>query len=109
MWALPGGFVEEGERLIDAAERELAEETGLVPRRPLVQLAAYGDPGRDPRGWTVTVLFVVLLEDGEPDAVAGSDDAAEAAWHPVHALPELAFDHARLALDALASVRDLVW
>lgn len=107
MWALPGGFVEEGERLSEAAERELAEETGLTPRRPLVQLGSYGDPGRDPRGWTVTVLFAVLLADDEPDAVSGGDDAAEAAWHPVDALPDLAFDHSLLAHDAIGLVAGL--
>ena len=104
MWALPGGFVEEGERLAEAAGRELAEETGLVPRGPLVQVGSYGDPGRDPRGWTVTVLFAVLLAADEPGAVSGGDDAAEAAWHSIDALPDLAFDHSLLVRDAIALV-----
>ena len=107
MWALPGGFVEEGERLAEAAGRELAEETGLVPGRPLVQVGAYGDPGRDPRGWTVTVLFAVLLAADEPCAVSGRDDAAEAAWHAIDALPDLAFDHSLLVRDAIAAVTGL--
>lgn len=104
MWALPGGFVDENEPLEDAARRELAEETGLVPSGTLSPVATYGDPGRDPRGWTVTVLYAVVLEPGEPDAVCGGDDAADAAWHPLSALPPLAFDHDRLVRDAVARV-----
>lgn len=100
-WALPGGFVDENEPLEPAALRELAEETELVPAAPLRQVGAYGDPGRDPRGWTVSVLFAVVLGDEEPGVVAGGDDAAEAAWHPVSALPSLAFDHALLVADAV--------
>jgi 8-oxo-dGTP diphosphatase len=103
-WALPGGFVDENEPLEHAALRELAEETGLEPAARLRQVGAYGDPGRDPRGWTVSVLFAVVLGSGEPGVVAGGDDAAEAAWHPVSSLPALAFDHALLAADALRAM-----
>jgi len=104
MWALPGGFLDPDEPLERCARRELAEETGLSPAGEFVHVGAYGDPGRDPRGWTVTVLFAVALQVGEPDAVVGGDDAAEAAWHPVAELPPLAFDHERLACDAEASI-----
>jgi 8-oxo-dGTP diphosphatase len=103
-WALPGGFVAENEPLELAALRELAEETGLDPVAPLRQVGTYGDPGRDPRGWTVSVLFAVVLGEGQPADVAGGDDAAEAAWHPVGSLPPLAFDHALLVADALCAV-----
>ena len=102
MWALPGGFLELDEPLDHCARRELAEETGLSPAGRFAHVGAYGDPGRDPRGWTVTVLFAVAMGEGEPDAVAGGDDAAEAAWHPVAELPSLAFDHERLVRDAAA-------
>lgn len=91
-WALPGGFVDEDEPLEHAARRELEEETGLVVDTPFVQVGSFGDPGRDPRGWTVSVVFGVVL-DGEPPVVIGGDDAQEAAWHPLDELPPLAFDH----------------
>jgi 8-oxo-dGTP diphosphatase len=91
-WALPGGFVNEDEPLEKAARRELAEETGLVPTSKFVQFGAYGDPGRDPRGWTVAVAFLVKLSNLGPH-VRGGDDAADAAWHKVAAHPRLAFDH----------------
>jgi 8-oxo-dGTP diphosphatase len=107
MWALPGGFVDEDEVLERAARRELAEETGLRPEGGLTLVGAYGDPGRDPRGWTVTILYAVVLAAGERDAVTGGDDAAEAAWHPVGSLPPLAFDHALLAGDAMAATASL--
>jgi 8-oxo-dGTP diphosphatase len=100
-WALPGGFVEEGETLLSAARRELLEETGLDPAGELVQVGTYGDPGRDPRGWTVSVVFQTVLGFDDASAVAGGSDAAEAAWHPVGALPRLAFDHDVIVADAL--------
>jgi 8-oxo-dGTP diphosphatase len=92
MWALPGGFVDENEPLESAARRELAEETGLSFDRSLVQIGAFGDPGRDPRGWTVSVVFGTVLGAALP-GVKGADDAAEAEWHALGALPPLAFDH----------------
>lgn len=95
MWALPGGFVDEGEPLEEAARRELAEETGLALDAALVRVGAFGDPGRDPRGWTVSAAYVA--DAGvEPPQVAGGDDAAEAAWFDLDALPPLAFDHAKI-------------
>jgi 8-oxo-dGTP diphosphatase len=97
-WALPGGFVEEGERVIDAAPRELAEETGLRVSH-LRLLGVYDTPGRDPRGWTVSVVYLAHVSSER--TVAGADDACDARWFSADALPELAFDHAVIVADAL--------
>ncbi len=82
-WALPGGFVNENESLDRAAARELYEETGLSGLR-LQQLCAFGDPGRDPRGHTITVAYVAFLL-AEATLTAG-DDADGAEWLPLKSL-----------------------
>lgn len=92
-WAIPGGFVEPDESLDDAAGRELREETGVADVY-LEQLYTFGEPGRDPRGRVVSVAYFALLR--EPRAVAGADDADDARWFPLGALPPLAFDHAAI-------------
>ncbi|MFD2602832.1 NUDIX domain-containing protein [Flavobacterium suzhouense] len=97
-WALPGGFVDEGEDLAVAAKRELLEETGLVVGS-LEQLGAFGKPGRDPRSHTVSIAYSGFAE-ADAQAV-GADDADEAEWFAVSALPELAFDHADIIQLAL--------
>ncbi len=97
-WALPGGFVDEDESLERAAARELEEETG-IRRVRLEQFGAFGDPGRDPRGHTVSVGFTGCLKK-RPE-VKASDDAEEARWYPVMQLPPLAFDHKKLVRAAL--------
>ena len=103
-WALPGGFVDEGERLVDAAVRELEEETGMSVNE-LEQLYTAGDPGRDPRGWTVSVAFLARVDARKAKAVAG-DDAAAVAWHRLDKLPDLAFDHALILERAKARLVD---
>ncbi|MFQ5766370.1 MAG: NUDIX domain-containing protein [Acidobacteriota bacterium] len=94
-WALPGGFVEPGESLEEAAVREAEEETGLQVQL-IRQFHAYSAPGRDPRGQTVTMVFVGQAQ-GQP---RGGDDAAEAALFHAATLPDqVAFDHRRILED----------
>lgn len=108
--ALPGGFVDEGEPLLDAAQRELEEETGVTVGAYLEQLATYGDPRRDPRGRVVAVAYLALLPD-LPAPVAGTD-AAEAHWRPVDQLlgaeRGLAFDHRQILSDGLERARSKI-
>lgn len=96
-WALPGGFVDCGETVEQAACREALEETSL--RVELTrQFHVYSDPSRDPRGHTVSVVFVGTSE-GMP---VGADDAAEAKGFARDRLPGgLAFDHGRILEDYL--------
>jgi 8-oxo-dGTP diphosphatase len=98
-WALPGGFVEAGERVLAAASRELFEETALEGDA-LELLGVYDTPGRDPRGPTVSVVY--LLRTADQPSVRGGDDAREARWFALDALPALAFDHAIVIADAVS-------
>ena len=102
-WALPGGFIDEGERPVDAARRELAEETGLIWEGELLALGAFGDPGRDPRGWCVSAAYLADVGLAEL-TVVGGDDADQAAWCFADELPaNMAFDHVEII--ALARAR----
>ncbi len=100
-WASPGGFLEKDETLIEAAGRELCEETG-VRRIYLEQLYTFGDPGRDPRGRVITVAYFALVP--APLEISAGSDAKSAKWWPVNGLPKLAFDHKKIinyAMDRL--------
>lgn len=96
-WALPGGFVDYGEKVEAAALREAFEETNLkVHLREL--LGVYSDPQRDKRLHTISTVFVATTD--EPDAILGGDDAAKASFFSLDALPDnIAFDHALILKD----------
>ena len=107
-WALPGGFVLPDEGLLDAAKRELREETGVEAADHLEQLGAYGDPDRDPRMRVVTVAYLAVLRAVRN--IAAGSDAAHAELIPVADILnrrkyKLAFDHRRILEDAVDAVR----
>lgn len=102
-WALPGGFMEMDEALDDCARRELLEETGIGVGE-IRQFKTYGNPHRDPRGRTITVAYLTTVE--MPCQLLAGDDAAEAEWFHLTALPELAFDHLLIVDDYLLSISD---
>lgn len=97
-WAFPGGFMNMDETTEQCAIRELEEETGLKVST-VRQIGAYSKVDRDPRGRTITVAYLAIID--KPAQVTGQDDAAKAEWFPLSALPELAFDHADIMEDAI--------
>lgn len=114
-WALPGGFVrvgdavdDQGEDLEQAAERELAEETGLAEGTVyLEQLYTFGRAYRDPRLRVITVAYFALVSPELVSRVRAGSDAAAASWHRVDELSHLAlaFDHDRILTVALERLR----
>ena len=94
-WALPGGFIDYGESVEDAARREALEETGLTVRLTGL-LGVYSAPDRDPRHHTMSVVYLARADGQAPEA---GDDAAEVGDFGLSELPELAFDHARILAD----------
>ena len=98
MWALPGGFVEVGETVENAAVREAKEETNLDVE--LVRLVGvYSDPNRDPRGHNISVAFLADATGGNPEAATDADEVAILDPSEV----ELAFDHRKILEDAQGS------
>lgn len=101
MWALPGGFVDYGERVEDTARREAREETGLDVEL-IGLLGVYSDPNRDPRGHTVSVVYIAKPAGGELKA---ADDAAAVKLIGPDENSQLAFDHAAVVRDAVEAAR----
>ena len=103
-WAIPGGFLNMDETTEQCAIRQLEEETGLKIDKAN-QIGAYCKVDRDPRGRTISVAYLAIVE--RPLEVSGQDDAAKAKWFPVNALPPLAFDHDEIMADAMAKYDQL--
>lgn len=98
-WALPGGFVDLEEGLVDAAKRELQEETGVAAAY-LEQLYTFGDPNRDPRERVISVAYYALMPSDALEIRAASD-AEGVGWFSIDDLPGLAFDHREILDTAL--------
>lgn len=96
-WALPGGFVNYGENTESAVVREVHEETTLDTMVDGL-VGVYSDPSRDPRGHVISVTYLLKNPVGNPK---GSDDAKEAKWWDLTALPPLAFDHDKIIADGI--------
>lgn len=117
-WAMPGGFAESTETLLQSAQRELMEETG-VTGIPVELVGVYSKPGRDPRGWVVTAAYCAVITEDIPFKAA--DDAADAAWLKITVegdkimltregdasfdSAEMAFDHGDILRDALKMIK----
>ena len=104
-WAFPGGFMNMDETTEQCAVRELEEETGLKVAE-IKQIGAYSKIDRDPRGRTVTVAYLAIID--KPVAVKGLDDAAKAQWFSLSNLPKLAFDHEEIMRDVMKLVSSLL-
>lgn len=102
-WALPGGFILQDEPPWCAANRKLTSETNLKGI-PLMPIGVFGDHGRDPRGWMITMAYCAIVDQTAVNAFAG-DDAADAKWFDLvwktdHTKMSLTLTHERLVLSA---------
>ena len=103
-WAFPGGFMEMDETTKECAIRELQEETGLK-LTSMVQVGAYSKVDRDPRGRTITIAYLAIVD--EQLSVIAQDDAAMAEWFSIKNLPTLAFDHNEIMTDAISMYNNI--
>ncbi|MDH7506905.1 MAG: NUDIX hydrolase [Candidatus Thermoplasmatota archaeon] len=103
-WALPGGFVEYGEKVEEAIVREIKEETGLITKIK-EPVGIYSDPKRDPRGHVVSIVFLLDIIDGKLKA---DDDALDVKFFDLKKLPDLSFDHDIIINDIKRRIKDNV-
>ena len=103
-WAFPGGFLRMDEDADTGARRELLEETGFEAES-ITQFGAFTAVDRDPRERVITIAYLALVRKGD---VQGGDDAADARWFPVTAVPPLAFDHDRILRIALERLKEQI-
>ena len=91
-WALPGGFVEYGEKTENAVIREVYEETGLKTK-VIELIGVYSDPNRDPRGHTISIVYLLEVINGK---LLSGDDASDVKYFNMKQLPDLSFDHEQI-------------
>ncbi|MRG90658.1 NUDIX domain-containing protein [Polyangium spumosum] len=117
-WAIPGGFCEPSETVLESAARELVEETG-VRGLPIEEVGVFSRPGRDPRGWVVSVAHVAILPAHRRHEAVGGDDASAAKFFSIRIDPNghpflradgeqagsLAFDHDEILRRALGHLQ----
>lgn len=101
-WALPGGFVDENESPDDALIRESKEEIS-ADLEDFFQFKTYGTPGRDPRGHTVSIVYVSFCKN--KIKLKAGDDASEYSWFEIDKLPELSFDHKEILDEIVLTFR----
>ena len=99
-WALPGGYLDPGETLESSIRRHLAAKVDVRELAHLEQLETRSDPLRDPREWQLATAYLGLVPTDVDPTVP-----PDTAWHPVDALPALAFDHGAIALAGRARLR----
>jgi len=92
-WSLPGGYLSPGEQLEESIRRHLAAKVDVRELSHLEQLVTQSDPNRHPGEWQLATAYLGLVPAGVDPAVP-----ADTAWHPLDSLPQMAFDHERIAL-----------
>ena len=99
-WALPGGFVEYGEKTENATVREVFEETGLKTKINHL-VGVYSDPNRDPRGHTVSIVYILDMYNGK---LKSCGDACDTKFFDLKNLPDLSFDHECIIKEVLGEI-----